>query len=66
MVELEAITLLTYIPSAFSQHFRDFKHKPSLNFSNHGGIRSHNNVEHLQLAVKGFQHRESYLLYMKI
>ena len=66
MVELEAITLQTCIFEVFFHStIRNFKQQLSLDFSNHGRIRSHHFVKHLQLSVKGLQHRGSYLLYMK-
>ena len=66
MAELEAITLPNmYIPSVFHSIFSDFKQTISLNFSNHDGIRSHYFVKYLQLSMKGLQHRESHLPYMK-
>ena len=53
MVELEAIALPNmYIPSVFHSIFRDFKQKLSLNFSNHGGIRSHNIVKHTTFSER--------------
>ena len=65
-LELENIILSNIIILCFHHCiFRDFKQKLSLNFSNHGGIRSHHIVKHLQLSVKGLEHRGSYLLYMK-
>ena len=53
-LELENIILSNIIILCFHHCiFRDFKQKLSLNFSNHGGIRSHHIVIHLQLSEKG-------------
>ena len=52
MVELEAITLPTYIQVFFHSISRDFKQNISLNLSIHGGIKSNHIVKHLQLSVK--------------